>query len=128
MFQEQRTLLLASEMRLTDGFMAGDISTAIYKAKIAEIRSQQAELERASERTSVSAERLAETVAHTLQLATSLWELYEQFDDTKRAELLRGVFNVVVLDHHGVVGVTLKPSLWSIFPSQTSDRMMIPRR
>ena len=44
-----------------------------------------------------------------MQLATSLWDLYEQFDDTKRAELLRGVFNAIVLDHNGVVGVTLKP-------------------
>ena len=41
--------------------------------------------------------------------SASLWDLYEQFDDTKRAELLRGVFNAIVLDHNGVVGVTLKP-------------------
>ena len=107
--QKERTSLLAAEMRLTDGFTAGDISPAIYKVKIAEIRTQQAILEHASERTSVSAERLAEAVARTLQLATSLWDLYEQFDDTKRAELLRSVFNAIVLDHHGVVGVTLKP-------------------
>ncbi len=108
-FQEERTALLAAEMRLTDGFTAGDVSPAIYKTRMTQIRTQQATLEHASERASVSAERLAEAVARTLQLATSLWDLYEQFDDTKRAELLRGVFNAIVLDHNGVVGVTLKP-------------------
>lgn len=108
-FQEQRTSLLAAEMRLTDGFTAGDVSPAIYKAKIAEIREKQMTLEKAFERTSVSPERLADTVARTLQLATSLWDLYEQFDDTKRVELLRSVFKAIVLDHNGVTGVTLKP-------------------
>ena len=89
----------------------GANSRAAVRRSAHQIRTQQATLDRASERTSVSAERLAEAVARTLQLATSLWDLYEQFDDTKRAELLRGVFNAIVLAHNGVVGVTLKSPL-----------------
>ena len=108
-FQDQRTALLAAEMRLTDGFTIGDVSPALYKGRIAQIRSQRSTLEHASERTSASAEQLAEGVARALQLASSLVDLYEQFDDVRRAELLRDVFSAVVLDHNGVVGVTLKP-------------------
>ncbi|MDB5388758.1 MAG: recombinase family protein [Planctomycetaceae bacterium] len=108
-FHDERSALLAAEMRLTDGFTTGDVSPALYKARIAQIRSQRSRLEEASDRTSISAEQLAERVAHALQLATSVADLYEAFDELKRAELLRTVFSAIVLDHNGVVGVTLKP-------------------
>jgi hypothetical protein len=119
--RQQQAGLLETEMRLTDGFATGALSSDVYKARVAEIRTQRAELNRVAEREAVPPDQLAQAVSHILAMATSLWDLYEQFDDWRRADLLRVVFKTVVLDERGVIGMTLKPPFDQLLTQATGS-------
>jgi hypothetical protein len=57
-------------------------------------------------------------VNRALDIATSLWDLYEPLNEPRRAVLLNHVCVAIVLDHAGVAGFTLlKPPF---------DRLMLP--
>ena len=100
---------MASEMRLTEAFTAGDVSANSYKEKAADLRNTRSRLQRDLERLTVSPESLRSRVTKSLQLATSLFDLYEQFNDIRRVELLRTVFKSIVLGPEGIMGFTLQP-------------------
>lgn len=55
-------------------------------------------------------------------LATSLWDLYQQFQDAKRTELLRAVFETVAIGPEGVVGFTLKPPFDRFAKARTEEQ------
>lgn len=106
---EEAGNLLQTEMRLTESFAAGDMAPNVYQEQIAQLRSQRNDLLAVEQGSRVTPEHLAETVDRTLQLATSFWDLYEPMNDARRSALLKQLFEVVVLDHSGVAGFTLKP-------------------
>ncbi len=101
--------MMAREMRLTEAFTAGDVSANIYKETAAALRNTRSRLQRDLERLAVSPESLRSRVTRSLQLATSLFDLYEQFNDIRRVELLRTVFKSIVLGPEGIIGFTLQP-------------------
>jgi DNA invertase Pin-like site-specific DNA recombinase len=106
--QTGRAALVTAEMRLTDAFTDGDVSPEIYKSKTADLRTKRIQLEEDSTRLSIDPAAVGAKVKETLDVATALWDLYEAFDDAKRAELLRSVFSSIVLGHEGIVGFSLK--------------------
>jgi hypothetical protein len=104
----KRTQLLRDEMHLTEAFTAGDLSPEAYAAGTTRLRTARRALDVEDARPDVNPAQLAAAVVQTLQLATSLWDLYEQLTEERRAELLRSVFATVVLDREGIAGFTLK--------------------
>ena len=105
----ERDSFIDKETKLTESFMASDISSKVYQAAAAKLRQEQTRIEADLSRVNVDADQLRGRVQETLRLATSLSDLYEMLNDVRRAELLRAVFSVVVLGPEGVVGFTLKP-------------------
>jgi site-specific DNA recombinase len=96
-----------AETELTNAFASGDINPADYNIHISSLRARREALKRAT--TDISG-RVREEVYRTLEVATSLWDLYERFDDRRQAKLLRVVFETVVIGQEGILGFTLKPS------------------
>jgi hypothetical protein len=60
---------------------------------------------------------LAESVGRTLQLATSLWDVYEPMNERRRHSLLKAVFGAIVVDRAGVAGFTLNPPFNALLKS-----------
>lgn len=115
--QARTAELLAEEMGLAEAFSDGELPPKAYASRTADIRREKLELAAQARSGSVGHAKLAERVAKTLQVATSLWDLYEQLEDGRRSELLRTVFKTVVLDRAGIAGFTLKPPF---------DRLALP--
>ena len=111
LMEAEQARLLAQEMKLTEAFTAGDISGDVYKAKNADIRKKRVDTVEKLGRTALSRPALIAKVDEVLSLATSLWDLYDQFPDEKRTQLLRQAFSAVVLGPEGVVGFTLRQPL-----------------
>lgn len=111
--------ILHDEIRLTELFTAGDLSSNAYKAKTADFRTRRAALSKERGFIEVTREQLATKVEEVFHLATSLWDLYEQLPEARRTELLLSVFKAVVLGPEGVVGFTLRPP-FDRFSSLTS--------
>jgi hypothetical protein len=107
--EKGETDVMANEMRLTEAFTAGDLSANSYKEKAADLRNTRSRLQRDMERLAASPESLRTHVTKTLQLASSLFDLYDQFNDIRRVELLRTVFKSIVLSAEGIMGFTLQP-------------------
>jgi site-specific DNA recombinase len=104
----RRAALTAKEMKLTEAFMKGDMSSNAYKTATATLRQETAEVETQTSRTGADPDTVRAKVKDILRLATSLWDVYEDLNDERRAELLRSVFQAIVIGPDGVVGFTLK--------------------
>lgn len=52
----------------------------------------------------------AEQVHRILMITTSVWDMYVSLPESERTPLLRTIFNAMILDHTGIVGVHLKPA------------------
>src|SRR6266508_2598901 len=115
--RDEETNLLQTEMRLTDAFTGGDVAPNTYNAKIQELRAKREEIRQLDTTAPTTPEQLAEVVSRTLQLATSVWDLYEPMNEMRKATLLRNVFATIVLDHEGVAGFTLKPPFDNLMSS-----------
>lgn len=95
------------EVQLTAAFTAGDLAPNAYKAQIAEVRAKRAHL--SDEPSLAVGDQLAGTVAQTLQLASSFWDLYQPMNDRMKARMVHIVFQTVVLDRDGITGYVLNP-------------------
>ena len=101
--------LLNDEVRLAEAFTAEDISPKAFVATVSKIKGARAQLEHDLARPVPTAADLSTRVARTVQVASCLWDLYEQMNEPRRIELLRNVFKAVVLDRDGIAGFTLNP-------------------
>ena len=101
--------LMRQEMQLTEAFAGGDLTPKTFKTMSDRLRYRRAEIERHVERQPLSEEGLNVRIKKTLEVATSLWDLYGPLDDVRRADLLAAVFKVIVLGPEGIVGFSLKP-------------------
>jgi site-specific DNA recombinase len=119
---DEKSALLETEMRLTAAFTAGDVAPNIYHTRIGELRAKRQALDHFETSAPPPAEHWAESVNRTLQLATSFGDLYEPMNEMRRTALLRNLFAVVVLDHKGVAGFTLKPPFADLMKSTDGQR------
>lgn len=72
-------------MQLTEAFTPGDLTPEAYKNMNDGLRHRRAEIERLIQRQPVPEEQLNARLKKTLEMATSLWDLYEPLDDARRA-------------------------------------------
>jgi site-specific DNA recombinase len=119
----QRAALTAKEMKLTEAFMAGDMSPNAYKTATATLRHDSAEVDASASRTGADPDALRTKVREVLRLATSLWDVYEILNDVRRADLLHSVFKSIVIGPDGVAGFTLKTPFDILSPGPSLARV-----
>lgn len=105
-----REQLEKSERQLTEAFAAGHITPDRFNGGIATIRTEQKHITRQIAATEANPSETLRRVERFLKLATSLWDVYLSFNDRKRVELLRTIFDKIVLGPSGVVSYTLTPT------------------
>ncbi len=96
--------LMRTEMRLTDAFVAGDVSPDVYRLKSAEVRKQRDDLKRLA-----SCESTTRQPRRRIETATSLWEVYGRLEASRQALFIQTVFKTIVLAPEGIVGSVLNP-------------------
>ena len=96
-------------MKLTEVYLTGVMFPDAYRQKAHELQSKRTQLDGEARAVGLKAEVLRQYVTKALELATSMFDLYDQFSDTRRAELLHRVFRQVVIGADGVLGYTLRP-------------------
>ncbi len=111
----QRSKLVEREMRLTEGFVSGDIPSNAYKTTGTKLKEELGRVETECSRLQRSPNEILTAVEEMLSRAATIWELHEQLNETRRIELLRSVFQTVVLNETGMVGFTLRPPFDAIF-------------
>jgi hypothetical protein len=97
------------------------VSPNVYRVKSAEVRDRRSQISQERGRGTPDAAQLAAKVARTLQLANSLGDLYDSLSESKRPQLLRDVFKVVVISSEGIVGFTLRPPFDELASSAKND-------
>lgn len=123
--REEEATLVATEMRLTEAFSAGDIAPNAFNHQAAAIRAKRQQLAQLATTAPTSAEQLGEFVSRMLQLATSFWDLYEPVNELRRASLLKNLFGTIVLDHEGIAGFTLKPPFTELLKPSNRHRQPV---
>jgi site-specific DNA recombinase len=101
-----RAALLGAEVNLTEAFARGDLAPNDYRARVEEFRARRKVLD-GLELTQSSIAALSESVGRTLQIASSVSDLYSSFNELRKAALLKTVCGTIVLDHTGIAGFTL---------------------
>jgi site-specific DNA recombinase len=116
----EQAQVVSAEGKLTEIFLAGHLSPEVYQQKAFALRSRQSQLERDVQATAAPTGQLQERVRKSLDLSTSMGDLYEQFDDWRRRELLKAVFTGVVLGADGLVGYSLRAPFASLRESHSA--------
>jgi site-specific DNA recombinase len=113
--QQQRAIetqlgeIAAGENRLTELFIAGQIASQSYRAKVDELRVAQSVLEARRRGLLTDADTIQKRAGRILDLSTSLLDIYESLSEVRRPELLRILFQNVVLGADGIVGAVQRP-------------------
>jgi site-specific DNA recombinase len=104
----ERSKVTSAESRLTEVFLAGHLSSTAYQQKAFALHAQSARLERDAQTARLPLDLVQHKVRQMLELSTSLCDLYEQYDDWRRTEMLEVVFTGVVLGADGLLGYSLR--------------------
>ena len=107
--EDAMSRLTRDDMQLTEAFTVGDLSPNIYRNKAQGLRERRSTIRQELARLPLSLHAPMARVAHVIEVAASLWDLYTRFSDARRAELLAEVFGTIVLSRDGIAGFTLKP-------------------
>lgn len=108
-------------MKLTEGFVAGTVATDAYQHLASKLREQHAAIESQLSRARVPTGQLMSRVRDILGLAVSLWDLYVKLSGPQQQELLKRVFDAIVLGPEGLVGFTLRAPFDSLLTVPESD-------
>jgi DNA invertase Pin-like site-specific DNA recombinase len=95
------------EVALTEAFSAGTLSPTEYRRRVLALRERRRELERLTRQPPIPDEQLRARIKSILDVATSLWDLYQPLDDERRNRLLTLVFRLIVIGPEGILGYTL---------------------
>jgi site-specific DNA recombinase len=106
--EEEERRLLRTEMGLTAAFSSGDMAPNVYRSRTDELRQKRSSAQQARAMLHADPAETIARVSRTLQVATSLRDLYDGMSDYKRAELIREAFSTIVLSADGIAGFTLK--------------------
>jgi site-specific DNA recombinase len=101
--------LQREESQLARAFVAGDVEAARYREQAEDIRRRRESLDDRSAEASGNSRQVLAAVAHRLEIATALWDLYANFDERRGVDLLRTVFKSLVMDARGLTGYVLNP-------------------
>jgi DNA invertase Pin-like site-specific DNA recombinase len=120
--QIKRSKLAAKELRLTQAFVAEEISPTAYKAVASALRRDLEGVEAALARTQRKPEELMARIDELLGRASSIQALRDELNEARQIELLRAVFETIVLDETGVIGFTLHPPFNTLFKAGSARR------
>jgi len=120
-FDEEQAGLLHKEMDLTAAFTSDDAPPQVYKARMDQIRARRTTIDKEIAKLTTDPARLSARVASTLQIANSMWDLYDSLSDSKRTELVRHVFRTIVISAEGIVGFTLNPPFDGLVSAAKND-------
>ncbi len=113
----KRSKLTANELRLTQLFVAGDVLPEAFKTAAVKVKADIGRTEAELARLEQNPSEVMAAVERMLGRAATIWELHEQLNDNRQVDLLRAVFETIVLDETGVVGFVLRPPFDVIFQS-----------
>jgi site-specific DNA recombinase len=119
--EKERAKIISAEGKLTDVFLAEQLSPAAYQQKAFELRLHRSQVEREVQATDVPAAQLEDKVRKSLDFSTSIYDLYEQCHDWRRTELLKVVFTGLVLGADGLVGYSLRRPFEDLQGSPSAD-------
>lgn len=106
-FAKEQSNIINREQALTDAFTHGDLTPEAYQRRATALRSRKLELERIVATPAIPDERIVARIKESLDVATSLWDLYKPLDEFRRNELLCAVFKVIALAPEGILGFSL---------------------
>lgn len=106
--------LREKETRLTELFLAGDVPSETYRETSTKIKVAINQVQTNLHKLQIDQTDIMKRVEGTLRQTETVADLHSQLNDTHQAQLLRAVFDTVVLDETGVVGFTLRPPFDSI--------------
>lgn len=127
-FDEQRMVVLREEMKVTSAFTANDMPSNLYKTTMEQLRARRTAIDADMARATADPAQLSARVARTLQIANSMWDLYDSLSDVKRAELVRQVFRTIVLSADGIVGFTLNTPFDGLVSAAKNDTRHLSAR
>lgn len=107
--REEQTALHQQELGLTEQFSRGTLKPVSYRARALHLQERQEEIDRILTRPPIDDQQLVVRVKKTLELATSLGDIYDRLDDIRRQQLVAVVFRTIVLSAEGVLGYALNP-------------------
>lgn len=117
----RRTKLLSKELRLTNAFVGEEISPTAYSASAKATQRELAAVENALARADHRPDTVMARVDELLGRALSVQELHDELNEPRQVELLRAVFETVVLEEAGVVGFTLHAPFGTILQTASSS-------
>jgi DNA invertase Pin-like site-specific DNA recombinase len=119
--REEHTGLAGVELQLTEAFSLGTISPSAYRERAGQLRQRRVDIDNVVDAPPISDEQLTARITKTLDLATSVWDLYLPLDEARRNELLRAVFHTIVLGPEGIIGFSLNPPFNKVSHGADSD-------
>ena len=117
----KQSRLREREMTLTEGFVAGTVATDAYQLLASKLRAQHAALESQLGRAQIPGDDLMSRVRDVLGLAASFWDLYVKLSGPRQQELLKRVFDAIVLGPEGLVGYSLRAPFDSLLTLAEPD-------
>ncbi len=111
----RRAKLVEREARLTETFIAGEVSSEAYKTTAAKLKADVATTETEIVRLQQNPKEIMGRVEQVVRRAATISELKDQLNESRRIELLRVVFENIVLDETGVIGFTLRSPFDVVF-------------
>ena len=111
---------------LTTSFISGKISPGTFESLTAGLKSELKQLEEAIRTRMTSTDAVRGRVKRLLHDAQDVWDLYDRLSPLRQLELLRAVFQTIVLAPAGIVGHVLREPFASIFQCQQDGTTSVP--
>ena len=99
----------SAEARLAEGFATGSVSAETLTNQMAAVRHRKQEVEASLAANRVDVRQLRRSVNQKIALITSVADIFRSVSLTRRAELLRQLFEPVVLSASGIDTHALRP-------------------
>ena len=123
--QSEQASLHRAELELTEQFSHGTLTSDAFRAKTLRLRERAQEIDALLSRPPIPAGDLLDRVKKITELATSLWDLYQPLDATRRQQLISTVFKTIVLGPEGILGHTLNAPFDTIGKATESDGLAV---
>jgi DNA invertase Pin-like site-specific DNA recombinase len=117
--ESERASLLDAQMALTEAYTTGKLASRPYRRKSDGLTTRRQQVE-SELRAGINASDVRSRVHQWLDVAVSLWDLYDRLDDRRREDLIGSVFVTVILDETGIVGYSLKEPFRTLLSRQRS--------
>lgn len=119
--QGEQVALHRAELELTEEFSHGTLTSESFRARTSRLRDRAEEIDAFLKRSPISDSALLDRVTKTIELAASLWDLYQPLDLGRRQQLISTVFRTIVLGPEGILGHSLNTPFDKISKAGETD-------